>query len=207
MVKLQKYKPFFFPLLLVGLAILAYLFIDIPLVNALFPYETSDRSYRLFFEFLSLLILPPLHLFIWLSLYFLSRFISKLRFLSLNFFEIALAQCITVVLSRILKVIIGRMRPDIFIKEGSHGFNFFSFDSHFQSFPSGHTMSVFALAFSLIFLYPRYRFLFFFAACLLSSSRIFLLDHYLSDVLGSILISFGVAKIVHIVIKKTLSFS
>lgn len=58
----------------------------------------------------------------------------------------------------------------------------------FNSFPSGHTMSAFLLATTLSMLFPKGRFFFLVLAILVGLSRIYLVQHFLEDVLfGSIL--------------------
>lgn len=63
--------------------------------------------------------------------------------------------------------------------------------SGFTSFPSGHTMSAFALAAMTIYLFPRSGWLaagLFFLAVLVGISRVYLVMHFLRDVLlGSVL--------------------
>jgi membrane-associated phospholipid phosphatase len=54
--------------------------------------------------------------------------------------------------------------------------------------PSGHTTTAFALAFSLSFLYPRLRPLWFAYALVLAASRVMVDAHYLSDVCAGALL-------------------
>ena len=49
---------------------------------------------------------------------------------------------VTGVLTQIIKHVIGRPRPNTVIENNSFDFNFFSLDSSFHSFPSGHTSIV-----------------------------------------------------------------
>ncbi len=55
-----------------------------------------------------------------------------------------------------------------------------------NSFPSGHTTSVFALCSMLAFCYPKvgYQLVFFFIAMLTGLTRVYLLQHYLIDVVA-----------------------
>ncbi|MDD3030191.1 MAG: phosphatase PAP2 family protein [Alphaproteobacteria bacterium] len=87
--------------------------------------------------------------------------------------------------ANILKVLFGRARPKLFLREHLYGFAPLSFDgSLWASLPSGHTTTAFALAFSLAALYPRGRILWFAYALLLAASRIMVNAHYVSDTLA-----------------------
>ncbi|MBI2884382.1 MAG: phosphatase PAP2 family protein [Candidatus Methylomirabilis oxyfera] len=54
----------------------------------------------------------------------------------------------------------------------------------FISFPSGHSVTAFALAFVLSRTYPRYAFLFYGLAVLVALSRVYLARHFPSDVVA-----------------------
>ena len=92
------------------------------------------------------------------------------------------------VLVRMLKILLGRARPE-------HGaeFTFFSFDFRYNSFPSGHSADAFV---SGVFLYcllksSKYsdcRFLPLIYAFLIAISRVFISSHYPSDVAAGMLI-------------------
>lgn len=58
------------------------------------------------------------------------------------------------------------------------------------SFPSNHALNNFAAAAFLYKLYPKFKWIFFTVAILISISRIYLGVHYPSDVLGGALIGF-----------------
>lgn len=59
-----------------------------------------------------------------------------------------------------------------------------SFASGYDSFPSGHAASSFAVAFVLAHYYPRGKLFFYAAAVLISFSRIYTGSHYASDTFG-----------------------
>jgi len=83
----------------------------------------------------------------------------------------------------ILKVILGRARPIMLLREGVYGFEPLShIEFLWNSMPSGHTTTAFAVAFSLAHLYPKGNILWLFYACLLALSRVMVNAHYLSDV-------------------------
>jgi len=58
---------------------------------------------------------------------------------------------------QIFKHILGRPRPPMFHLYNMSSLDFFQFDSKWHSFPSGHTATIFAFIFCLIFLFPRIK--------------------------------------------------
>jgi len=180
-------------------ALVCYYFIDYPLLPYLALIKKEGRS---FFKFLSFMIFPPFLLIGSIGGFIFFR-LRKLAHTTL-FLELALGQCLSVAFVRILKVIVGRARPDAFLEKGLNGFHFFHSQHAFHSFPSGHTMGIFTFAATLAFAYPRFRPFFFTLALFFSSSRVFLLDHFLSDVLitavWALLISETVHRKLHLII-------
>jgi undecaprenyl-diphosphatase len=94
----------------------------------------------------------------------------------------------SIALVRILKIILGRARPE-------HGsdFTFFSFAFRYNSFPSGHSADAFVSGVFLFYLlkqskYSPCRFLPLIYAFLIAISRVFISSHYPSDVLAGIVI-------------------
>jgi undecaprenyl-diphosphatase len=65
------------------------------------------------------------------------------------------------------------------------------------SFPSGHTITAFAIATSLSFFYPTVAVPLFFGALCIAVSRIVLGMHFLSDVVAGALIGLGLALGAH----------
>jgi undecaprenyl-diphosphatase len=83
----------------------------------------------------------------------------------------------------ILKPIVGRGRPTLWLHHNIYGFlPFTKLGFLWNGMPSGHSTTVFALAFCLSYLYPRLRVIWFAYALLLAGSRIMVDAHYLSDV-------------------------
>ncbi len=185
------FRKAFFLFLLAGVS---YFFFD----KDVLPF--IGKTYKPLFKAFTFLIFPPLHLAIWIGAFIIARLKKSLWTLPL--FEIVAAQCLTVAFARIFKVVFGRARPDIFLKKGVYGFYGFEWNHHYHSFPSGHTLTAFTLATSLSLIFPRFRYYFYFFAALFSLSRPLLLDHYVSDVIGTAAIGIGIASFVHIMIKK-----
>lgn len=180
-------------------ATFCYFFIDFPLIEEIAPYRKTFRS---FFKGTSMLIFPPLYLAIWLGAFLWARFLSSSKRWTLPFFEIITAQALSVAFVRVFKVIIGRARPDSFLSKDLIGFEFFSSSHHFHSLPSGHTMAAFTLAASLALLFPRMRYFSLSLAFLFSLSRVFLLDHFPSDLFATGAMAILIAQMVHFVLQK-----
>jgi membrane-associated phospholipid phosphatase len=86
----------------------------------------------------------------------------------------------------ILKFILGRARPKLFLQQAIYGFDLFGwhFEHAWQSFPSGHSATALSAALSLSLLFPRFKPAFIAVAMLIAASRVVLCQHYLSDVLA-----------------------
>jgi membrane-associated phospholipid phosphatase len=83
----------------------------------------------------------------------------------------------------ILKMMLGRARPNLLFQNNLYGFYGFHHDALYWSLPSGHTTTVMGVAFGLSILFPRYSWVYFISALMIAATRVFLLQHYLSDVL------------------------
>jgi len=93
---------------------------------------------------------------------------------------------------QILKHLIGRARPRL-----THDPVFIgpSFQSSYDSFPSGHTVMVFCLAYILSKHFPKYKIIFYLFAVTVGFDRIGDISHFPSDVLAGMVIGLLVAKI------------
>ena len=109
--------------------------------------------------------------------------------------------------TNILKLFTGRVRPrdllaDAEIKGVYETFRWWLEDgtarpkAGYESFPSGHSTSAFALACVLSHFYPRGRYLFFFMAILVAYGRVQTRAHYLSDVCFGAALGWGFATVI-----------
>ncbi|MCB1082056.1 MAG: phosphatase PAP2 family protein [Chlamydiia bacterium] len=178
---------------LIFLAILSYFFLDRPLQTSPSPF------FKPLYKVLTLAIFPPLHLALWGSFFLIARI--KKNVWTLPLFEIAFAQGLGAIFVRIAKFLIGRARPELYLKKGIFGLYGLQWDNHFHSFPSGHALTAFTLATSLSFLLPKWRTPFLLLALAFSLSRVLLAKHYLSDVLGGAACGIIISTLTHTLLK------
>ncbi|MBB4284997.1 phosphatase PAP2 family protein [Roseospira goensis] len=94
----------------------------------------------------------------------------------------------------VLKHAIGRLRPVWLFREDLYGAAPLSFQSAANSFPSGHSQTIWAVMAALMVLFPRHWPTWAVLGVLVAASRLFVTVHYLSDVLvGSFI---GIATVV-----------
>src|SRR5215471_18470541 len=82
----------------------------------------------------------------------------------------------------VVKRVLARRRPRDEIEMGLYGFIPFSFDSQYNSFPSGHALTITCVAVVTACFVPQLTWLWFLLALWLALTRAFLTAHFLSDV-------------------------
>ena len=114
------------------------------------------------------------------------------------FYYLVLSLAFNGLLTQLLKHLIGRSRPNHTTFDGSFGFDFFSLDSNFHSFPSGHTSTIFILALVFSKVIPNLKYFFISYASIIAFSRVVVGAHFLTDVFGGVLIAVVSYKIINI---------
>jgi undecaprenyl-diphosphatase len=96
-------------------------------------------------------------------------------------------------LTRVLKLVVGRARPELIDPNGAFQFDFFQFGELYWSFPSGHATTSGALTAILLLWFPRARLAVLPVGMTLALSRVAADAHYPSDVAAGFLVGFVVA--------------
>ncbi len=165
------------------LAVLAsYLFLDHPLALFLHQYVSVIWLYRLA-KLVSYAGLGGLVIAVIVSVFLFYRFVCYRPEGVLGSFYCFTCVAISGVLCDVMKPILGRARPLLWLDQGVDGFHFLSTKSHYFSFPSGHAVTVSAWAFALSFFLPRIKPYCLMIIVLVAMARLLLAAHYLSDVL------------------------
>jgi undecaprenyl-diphosphatase len=100
---------------------------------------------------------------------------------------ILLSVAFAVLVGEILKGVVGRGRPFVGGEANAFNFSHFAWSEAYASFPSGHATTSFALAFAVSAVWPRLRAVMFTYAVIIIATRLVLLAHHPSDVVGGAL--------------------
>ena len=162
------------------LCILSYIFIDIK--AALWFHTINNGRYSDLFNIITDFGESQWYLITGMLFFVVLRKTYPWRALSGLFLASSVAA--SGVSADVIKYIAGRARPILYFSEQLYGFNCFHYEYEWISFPSGHAATAFSAAIVFTTLYPRWRILFLFAGTLIAFSRIFLTQHYISDVIA-----------------------
>jgi membrane-associated phospholipid phosphatase len=84
----------------------------------------------------------------------------------------------------VIKIAVGKARPNLLFQNGYYGFDPFSFGSLHHSFPSGHANTLIAAALAMSLIWPRLRWPLFVLGAGLALTRVIVGAHYLSDTIA-----------------------
>ena len=114
--------------------------------------------------------------------YVVLRFILKNKLWSMRILFLFISISASGLINLLIKWLAGRHRPVNMFSNGLFGFDYFHMIYESTSFPSGHTVTAFALAAAIGILFPRWSIPAFTAAVAIGMSRVMITSHYLSDV-------------------------
>ncbi len=120
-----------------------------------------------------------------------------------NFFVSSFFYILVVgIVTQVLKHIVGRPRPNHTNFDDSFGFNFFTFDSNFHSFPSGHSSTIFIVCFILVATFPKLKYFFYFLASIIALSRVVVGAHFFTDIVAGAILALISFKIINTILEK-----
>ena len=96
----------------------------------------------------------------------------------------------------VIKRLLGRVRPKHLLSDNEYGLTYLTSDWTYNSFPSGHSQTIFVLATIFTFFAPRYWWAFMSVAVTIACSRVIINAHFLSDILFGSFIGLVVALFV-----------
>ena len=190
-------------MMLGGGAILALMFlVDAPEIRLMPPRGTASLwPFRVMTDFgKSIYVLAALG-FATLLVFLSSAFVkdmarTRMIGLSRSLAFLFLAVLVPVEAGEVLKGTIGRGRPFVGGTADAFHYSHFAWTEAYASFPSGHAITAFALAFALASLAPKWRGAIWAYAVIIAMTRLVLLAHHPSDVLAGALVGILGAMVV-----------
>ncbi len=122
---------------------------------------------------------------------------SGLHWMAASLAYVFAAIAVSGIVVNLIKFAVGRARPRVYLEDGFFGFNPPGVDYEFQSFPSGHASTCFALVLSIAYFAPRYRMPLLLIGGFLALTRVLVSAHYLSDVLAGGAVAILVTLLLH----------
>lgn len=171
-----------------------YFHIDLWVAEIIHQHKQLYQSHLL--HSLTILGSWPALLALVILLYIFCRIFQIKQSIRLAVSQVGLTMIICDLIVTVLKILLGRARPLMWFDHHLYGFYGPSLQVKFWSFPSGHAVAVMSIIWSLSILYSKYMTIWLLFGCLIVSTRILLLQHYISDVFASIYLAMIVAVFV-----------
>ncbi len=188
------------------LVIISYFYFDRQIVD--FFHSVNTRQFR-FLHYLQQIPEPLFYMAPIGIIYFFIQYFRK-KADKFAYFSLAAGSAVLIVsgLKRLFKFCAGRYWPDTFTKnnlsyvhDGVYGFDPFHWEVQYQSFPSGHMMTIVAFTFVLASFYPKLKWLSVTLALIVAICLLALYYHFLSDVIAGSVLGLLIASVI---LKRTL---
>jgi len=191
--------------LVLGLFVVCYLYVDIPVAYYFHNMDLHSRDPAI--VWVTNLGLGAIYFAGFFILALWCRYIMPSAIWEARWWFLWLCAVIPSAICFILKILLGRARPQLLFSDGYYGFYGLRLHDHawhWWSCPSGHTSVIMGVMFGLCVLFPRYMWLFIGSGLCVAISRILLTDHYVSDVLvTSYLTLLEVVALVYVIRRST----
>jgi undecaprenyl-diphosphatase len=169
-------------------------FLDVPAIQFMPPRGSAALfPVRIFTEFAkSEFVLAALAFALVASALILRRLSNQQRLalssLGIRLEYVFFSALVARIIGELIKVTVGRGRPFVGGAANAYNFSPFAGTEAFASFPSGHALTAFAMAFAISALWPRLGIAMWAFAILICVSRVVLLAHHPSDVIAGALV-------------------
>ena len=121
----------------------------------------------------------------------------------------AITAAVALFIKNNLKIIFGRYWPVTYICNNpslidnhAYGFHFYTKGPAYQSFPSGHSLFIAALASYFWHTYPRYRWLYLILVVMTVLGLLGMNYHFLSDIVAGIVMGYVIGKYMYVLLKR-----
>ncbi len=115
-----------------------------------------------------------------------------------NFFISSFVYILTVgIITQIVKHVVGRPRPNHTDFEDVFSFKYFTMESDFHSFPSGHSSTIFIVCFILVSIIPKLKYFFYFLASIVAFSRVIVGAHFFTDIVAGAILALILFKVLN----------
>lgn len=161
------------------LTVISYNYWDIPLA---YYCKTLGRSVLDIAEIVTTTGESIWYYILFVPAYIVFYFVLKSKLWSMRILFLFTAISVSGLINVLIKWLAGRNRPINLFNSGQFGFEYFRVIYESTSFPSGHTVTSFALAAAISILFTRWSIPAFAAAVAIGMSRVLITSHYLSDV-------------------------
>ena len=163
--------------------VLSFLYLDKPIAYFLHGLEIKTRVPLIYW--ITKLGQGAVYMALFFILAVFFRYMRRNKEFETRSWFLLLCVLVPNIICGILKVLLGRARPELWFDSQLFGFYGMHFNASFWSFPSGHTTTIAGLVFGLSIVFPRYFYAFIVSGLVVISTRVLLTDHYLSDVMAT----------------------
>ena len=101
------------------------------------------------------------------------------------------------IITQIIKHVVGRPRPNHTNFEDVFSFKYFTMESNFHSFPSGHSSTIFIICFILVSALPKLKYFFYFLASIVAFSRVIVSAHFFTDIIAGAILALILFKVLN----------